>query len=65
MAKKWIAGAIRKPGALHKALGVKKGRKIPAKKKALKKGDTLLMRRRKILARTLGRFSKRKRRAAS
>lgn len=30
--KKWIAGAISKPGALRKELGVKKGQKIPAKK---------------------------------
>lgn len=33
MAKKnWIAGAIKKPGALHADLGVPKGQKIPAKK---------------------------------
>ncbi len=30
--KNWIAGAIKKPGALHKELGVPKGKKIPAKK---------------------------------
>ena len=30
--KKWIAGAIKKPGALHKALGVPEGEKIPAEK---------------------------------
>ena len=28
--KKWIQGAIKKPGALRKSLGVKKGAKIPA-----------------------------------
>ena len=28
----WIAGAIKKPGALHKELGVKEGKKIPEKK---------------------------------
>lgn len=28
----WIAGAIKKPGALRKSLGVKKGAKIPAAK---------------------------------
>ena len=28
----WIAGAIKKPGALRKELHVKKGEKIPAKK---------------------------------
>ena len=32
MAKNWIAGAIKKPGALHKELGVPMGKKIPAKK---------------------------------
>ena len=32
MAKKWIAGAIKHPGALHKALGVPQGQKIPAAK---------------------------------
>lgn len=33
MAKEnWIAGAISKPGALHKELGVPEGKKIPANK---------------------------------
>lgn len=30
----WIAGAIKKPGALRKALGVKEGQTIPAGKLA-------------------------------
>jgi len=30
--EKWIQGAIKKPGALHKELGVPKGEKIPEKK---------------------------------
>ena len=30
--KNWIKGAIKKPGALRKELGVKKGEKIPKKK---------------------------------
>jgi len=34
MAKNWIAGAIKKPGALRKELGAKKGEPIPAKKLA-------------------------------
>ena len=34
---KWIAGAIKKPGALRKTLGVKKGEKIPESK--LKKAE--------------------------
>jgi hypothetical protein len=32
MVEKWIKGAIKHPGALHKELGVKQGEKIPAKK---------------------------------
>lgn len=31
---KWIAGAVKKPGALHEQLGVPKGEKIPTKKLA-------------------------------
>jgi hypothetical protein len=34
MAEKWIQKAIKKPGALHKSLGVPEGKKIPAKKLA-------------------------------
>jgi len=34
MAKNWIAGAIKKKGALRKELGVKAGEKIPAAKLA-------------------------------
>lgn len=34
MAKNWIAGAIKHPGALHKELHVPEGEKIPAKKLA-------------------------------
>ena len=32
--KNWIAGAIKKPGALRETLGVKKGETIPAAKLA-------------------------------
>jgi hypothetical protein len=32
--KNWIAGAIKKPGALHKEMGVPQGKKIPAGKLA-------------------------------
>lgn len=40
MAKDWIKGAIKHPGALHEALGVAKGKKIPrAKVKAAAKRD--------------------------
>ena len=34
MAEKWIQKAIKKPGALHKDLGVPAGKKIPAAKLA-------------------------------
>lgn len=34
MAEKWIKEAIKKPGALRSALGVKAGKTIPAKKLA-------------------------------
>ena len=32
MAKNWIAGAIKRPGQLHRDLGVPQGQKIPAAK---------------------------------
>lgn len=32
MAKKWIAGAIKHPGALHRELGVPEGKTIPKSK---------------------------------
>jgi hypothetical protein len=56
--KNWIAGAIKKPGALHKSLGVPMGEKIPAKKlsEAAEKGGKLGKRAR--LAQTLKRLSK-------
>lgn len=34
MAEKFIQKAIKHPGALHEQLGVKEGKKIPAKKMA-------------------------------
>jgi len=30
--KNWIKGAIKKPGALHKEMGIAQGKKIPQKK---------------------------------
>ncbi len=58
MAKNWIAGAISKPGALHKQMGVPEGKKIPAKKlaAAAEKGGKLGKRAR--LAETLKGFNK-------
>ena len=58
MAKNWIQGAIKKPGAIRKSLGIKKGKKIPLKKlkAASKKGGKLGQRAR--LAITLRRLSR-------
>lgn len=58
MAKNFIQKAIKKPGALHKELGVPMGKKIPAKKlKAVaKKGGKLGQRAR--FAETLKSFKK-------
>ena len=53
MAKKWIKGAIKRPGALRKKLGVKKGEKIPASKLQAKPGDSTRTKKQKALARTL------------
>jgi len=41
--KNWIKGAIKKPGTLHKELGISEGKKIPKKTldKAAKKGGKL------------------------
>jgi hypothetical protein len=43
LAKKWIQKAIKKPGALHRQLGVPQGQKIPVTKlrAAAKKGGKL------------------------
>lgn len=51
--KKWIQEAIKKPGALRKALKVKEGKDIPASKLKIKKTDTVKMKKRKTLAKTL------------
>ena len=51
---KWIQGAIKHPGALHRALHVPEGEKIPAKKLAkAAHSDNPTMRRRAALAKTL------------
>ena len=54
MEKKWIKGAIKNKGALHKSLGVPEGKKIPEKK--LKKAEhskNPTTRKRAVLAETL------------
>jgi len=63
----WIQGAIKRPGALRKALGVKEGQKIPISKlnkaivKGKKEGATAVAKtnaRRAQLAKTLRKFHK-------
>lgn len=58
--KNWIAGAIKKPGALRAELHIKKGKKIPKVKlkvAAKKKG---VEGKRARLAETLGKLRKKK-----
>jgi len=57
MAKQWIKSAIKRPGALHRALGVSEGKKIPAKKmsRALKSKNPTI-RKMASLAKTLKSF---------
>lgn len=59
---KWIQGAIKRPGALRKSAGVKKGQKIPKKKlrSMAKKGGKTGQRAR--LALTLSKMNRKKRR---
>ena len=54
MAKKWIQKAIKHPGALHRALHVPQGQKIPAEKMAKAgKSGTARIKRMVALAHTL------------
>lgn len=56
--KKWIQEAIKKPGALRSALGVKEGKNIPAKKLAAAAKKPGKMGQRARLAQTLGKMKK-------
>jgi hypothetical protein len=56
--KNWIAGAIKKPGALHKDLGVPAGKKIPSAKLAAAAKKPGKVGRRARLAETLKGFKK-------
>ena len=58
MAKNWIAGAIKKPGALRETLGAKKGEPIPAKKLAAAAKKPGVTGQRARLAQTLKGFKK-------
>jgi len=59
MAKNWIAGAIRSPGALRRTAGAKEGEKIPARRleEMAHSGDEKTARRAR-LAQTLGKLRK-------
>jgi hypothetical protein len=62
--KKWIAGAIKKKGALRRTLGVKKGKTIPASRlraAAKRRGKTGRRARLAITLKKLGRRRKRSR----
>lgn len=54
----FIKEAIKKPGALRKALKTPEGKDIPAKKLAIKSSDSTLMKQRKNLAKTLRNLNK-------
>jgi hypothetical protein len=56
--KNFIAGAIKKPGALHKQLGIKQGVKIGAKKLASAAKKPGVLGKRARLAETLKGFKK-------
>jgi hypothetical protein len=56
--KNWIKEAIKKPGALRKALGVKAGEKIPVKKLAAAAKAPGKMGQRARLAQTLSKMKK-------
>lgn len=58
MAKNWIAGAIKKPGALRKQMGAKKGETIPAKELAAAAKKPGVTGKRARLAQTLKGFKK-------
>ena len=58
--KNWIAGAIKKPGALHKELGVPAGKTIPKKKLAAAAKKPGVEGKRARLAETLSKLSKKK-----
>lgn len=56
--KRWISGAIKHPGALHKELSVPAGKKIPAKKLASAAKKPGLEGKRARLAETLKKMHK-------
>ena len=63
--KNWIAGAIGKPGALHRQMGVKQGEKIPKRRLQAAAGKKGLLGRRARLAETLAGFNKGKKKPSA
>ena len=59
MAEKWIQKAHIKKGALHEEIGVKEGKKIPtAKIKKAEHSKNPTLKKRAVLAETLGKLRK-------
>jgi hypothetical protein len=58
--KNWIAGAVGKPGALHKMLGVPMGKKIPSDMLNMAANKGGVMGKRARLAMTLKKINRRK-----
>ena len=58
MAEKWIQKAIKKPGALRKQMGIKKGETIPTKSLAAAAKKPGVTGKRARLAQTLKGFNK-------
>jgi hypothetical protein len=57
MVKKWIAGAVKNKGALHRELHVPEGKKIPAKKLSkAAHSKSPKIRKQVALAKTLGKM---------
>jgi len=57
---RWIQKAVGKPGTLHTALGVPQDEKIPEEKLEVKPSDSPKMKKRKILAKTLKKITRKR-----
>lgn len=54
-----MAGAVKKPGALHRSLGIPQGQKIPPGKiEAASHSSNKLLKKRAVLAKTFAKFRK-------
>lgn len=60
MAKNWVKGAVKRPGALHRELGIPQDQTIPAKKLVKAEHSSNPRERKQAnLAKTLGKMHKR------